>query len=96
MFHLLPFLGAASAANPNVLFVVADDLRPLLGVYNLSFMKTPHIDAMAAQGTVFNHAFVQQAVCGPSRTRWAIKSPERLQNYSAILSFSQLSHGKTA
>jgi iduronate 2-sulfatase len=70
MFYIRALLlGAAAATNPNVLFIVADDLRPYLGCYNASFMKTPSIDAMAAQGTVFNNAFVQQAVCGPSRTR---------------------------
>ena len=57
-------------AKPNILFVVADDLRPFLGVYNFSFMQTPHIDALAGEAgsTVFTNAFVQQAVCGPSRT----------------------------
>ena len=30
-------------------------------------MKTPHIDALAARGVRFTHAYVQSPVCGASR-----------------------------
>ena len=63
-FGLLP-LSASSA--PNVLFIGIDDLRPDLGCYGDEFAITPNFDRLAAQGTVFNRAYCQQAVCGPSR-----------------------------
>ena len=61
---------AAQPAQPaNVLMLVVDDLRPWLGAYNESWISSPHVDALAAAGgTVFNHAYANQAVCGPSRT----------------------------
>ena len=34
-------------------------------------MKTPHIDALAARGTVFERAYTQNAVCIPARTSMA-------------------------
>ncbi len=52
----------------NVLFIVVDDLRPQAGCYGHPIMKTPHIDALAATGTLFKRAYCQQAVCSPSRT----------------------------
>jgi len=52
----------------NVLFLAVDDLRPELGCYGATQMKTPNIDALAASGTQFNRAYCQQAVCSPSRT----------------------------
>ena len=52
---------------PNVLFIIADDMRPQLGCYGLEFMKTPHLDNLAATGTLFNRAYVQYAFCAPSR-----------------------------
>lgn len=52
----------------NVLFIVIDDLRPELGTYGVSAIRTPNIDALAAQGTRFNRAFAQMAICSPSRT----------------------------
>ena len=57
----------AAADKPNVLFIAVDDLKPLLGCYGESSIRTPNIDRLAATGTVFLHAYCQQAVCGPSR-----------------------------
>jgi iduronate 2-sulfatase len=51
----------------NVLFIAADDLRPELGCYGNTIIKTPNIDRLASQGVVFNRAYVQQPICGPSR-----------------------------
>ncbi|MCH5599817.1 sulfatase [Niabella ginsengisoli] len=54
-------------AKPNVLFIVADDLRPSIGCYGDLKAITPHIDKLAASSIVFNNAYCQQAVCNPSR-----------------------------
>jgi len=59
---------AAAAPLTNVLFIAVDDLRPELGAYGAAHMSTPHIDALAASAVTFQRAFVQQAVCSPSRT----------------------------
>ncbi len=53
---------------PNVLFLVSDDLRPELGCYGNSIIKSPNIDRLAERGMVFNRAYCQQAVCSPSRS----------------------------
>ena len=42
------------------------DLRADLGAYGLPVV-TPHIDALAADGLTFAHAFCQMSVCSPSR-----------------------------
>ncbi len=62
------FLAGAIPPRQNVLFITIDDLRPQLGCYGDVQAKTPHIDALAKRGTVFERAYCQQALCGPSRT----------------------------
>jgi len=67
--RLLPGAFAVEAAKRklNVLFVAVDDLRPELGCFGHPTIQSPHIDKLAAQGTAFLRAYVQQAVCAPSR-----------------------------
>ncbi|KAA1259073.1 Arylsulfatase [Rubripirellula obstinata] len=66
---LTPYPAAASenAKRPNVLFIAIDDLRPELGCYGDTVVKSPNIDKLASQGILFNRAYCQVAVCGASR-----------------------------
>ncbi|MFO1303746.1 MAG: sulfatase-like hydrolase/transferase [Burkholderiales bacterium] len=55
------------AAVRNLLFVMCDQLRrDHLSCYG-GRVPTPNIDALAARGVRFEHAYVQSGVCGPSR-----------------------------
>ena len=53
--------------RPNILFIAIDDLKPLMGCYGNTIVKTPNIDRLAKRGTVFLQNYCQQAVCGPTR-----------------------------
>jgi iduronate 2-sulfatase len=57
----------SSASRPNVLLILVDDLKPVLGCYGDSAARTPHIDALAQRGLRFDLAYCNQAVCAPSR-----------------------------
>ncbi len=65
---LLPRFSAKASERYNVLFIVVDDLRPLLGCYGHSEMRTPNIDKLAERGTLFRHAYCQYPLCNLSRT----------------------------
>ena len=58
----------SSAARPNVVLVVAEDLSPTLGCYAHPDARTPHLDKFAAQGARFTRAFTHAPVCAPSRS----------------------------
>jgi len=53
--------------KPNILFIAVDDLKPILGCYGDEIIKTPNIDKIAGNGTVFLQNYCQQAVSGPTR-----------------------------
>jgi len=58
---------SAATEKPNVVFIAVDDLRPQLGCYGETWMKTPNIDRLAASGVTFKRHYVQVATCGASR-----------------------------
>lgn len=51
----------------NILFIAVDDLKPEIGCYGNKLIKTPNIDRIASQGTIFLQNYCQQAICGPTR-----------------------------
>ena len=53
--------------TPNILFIAVDDLRPELGCYGKSLIKSPNIDRLAAEGTRFDRSYCNIPVCGASR-----------------------------
>lgn len=55
-------------AKMNVLFIAVDDLRPEFGAYGSKYIHSPNLDRLAKQGVTFTRAYVQQAVCSPSRS----------------------------
>ncbi|MCA9210281.1 MAG: sulfatase-like hydrolase/transferase, partial [Planctomycetales bacterium] len=59
----------SAARRPNVLFIAIDDLNDWIGCLDgHPLAKTPHMDALAARGTLFTNAHCQAPLCNPSRT----------------------------
>ena len=80
--------------RPNILLIYTDQLRwDALGVNGNREVKTPHLDALAAEGVNFDRHFVQSPLCMPSRvsflsgqypatlgiTQMGVPVPEELQ-----------------
>ena len=68
----LMFGGALGAGapnqRPNLIFILADDLGwSDLGCYGHTQLKTPNLDRLAGQGTLFTQFYVNGSVCSPSR-----------------------------
>ena len=69
LFFVLFFTVSLHATERlNVVMVEADDLNPTaLGYMGHRVVKTPHLDRLASQGTVFKNCIVQGTACAPSR-----------------------------
>jgi len=98
VFHLLrplvvlfalssaPF--ASDAAKPNVLFIIVDDLTTTLSCYGTPEVRTPNMDALAARGVKFEHAYCQFALCSPTRASFLTGCyPESTKVYELNKSF---------
>ncbi|MFZ2279107.1 MAG: sulfatase [Prosthecobacter sp.] len=64
---LLLLNASLHASQPNVLFIIVDDLTTTLSCYGNTHVHTPAMDALAARGVRFDHAYTQFALCNPSR-----------------------------
>lgn len=66
----LPACGAGNpaAGQPNILWLTSEDHGPQMGCYGDASARTPNVDALAARGMLFNHAWSTHPVCAPART----------------------------
>ena len=65
---LLTSAPMAAQQRPNVLLIMTDNQSAsLLGAYGHPVIQTPHIDRLAAEGTLFERAYATTGVCSPSR-----------------------------
>jgi len=56
-------------ALPNILLILTDQQRTdSLGCYGGTHVATPHLDDLAASGTVFERCYVNSPICTPSRS----------------------------
>lgn len=61
-------LSTLHAAERNIIFYIADDMSPELGCYGNKVIKTPSMDALAADGCLFTNAYATTASCSASRS----------------------------
>ena len=69
MFHLPTLLlvaRAAVASQPNIVFLLADDLGYNDVGYHNPAIISPNIDLLASQGVILEQSYVQP-VCSPTR-----------------------------
>ncbi len=68
MCHKHPVQAAQFQSRPNIVLVMTDDQGwGQTGYYNHPVLKTPHLDAMAANGLRFNRFYAGAASCSPTR-----------------------------
>lgn len=54
--------------KPNILFIMTDQHRfDYLGCMGAGFVRTPHLDALADKGMVFENCFTNAPLCTPAR-----------------------------
>ncbi|MEE8398193.1 MAG: sulfatase [Desulfobacterales bacterium] len=59
---------STGAERPNILWIFIEDQDPRYSCYGEPLVNTPHIDALAEQGVLFERAYAPCPVCSPSRS----------------------------
>ncbi len=55
--------------RPNLLFIMTDQQRfDTVGAYGNERIRTPNLDRLASQSTLFEHSYCTQPVCSPARS----------------------------
>lgn len=54
--------------RPNIVWITAEDMSPVLRCYGDRQAVTPHLDQLAAESIRFTHAFATAPVCSPVRS----------------------------
>ena len=53
---------------PNIIFIMSDDhAQKAISAYSNDLIKTPNIDRLAKEGTIFVESYVTNSICAPSR-----------------------------
>ena len=58
----------AELSHPNILWITSEDHGPHMGCYGDTLATTPNVDALAAKGMLFKHAWSCGPVCAAART----------------------------
>ena len=77
-------------ARPNLLILMADQLSAsVLPAYGGKVAKTPHLDALADAGVVFESFYCNSPLCAPSRFSWlAGQLPSKIGAYDNAAEFA--------
>ena len=54
--------------NPNIIWIVCEDISPFIGAYGDPIVKTPHLDQLASEGVLYTKVYTTAGVCAPSRS----------------------------
>jgi len=55
--------------QPNILLIMTDQQRfDSLGCYGFEAAHTPNLDQLATDGALFEHCYVNNPICTPSRS----------------------------
>ncbi len=63
---------SAAKQQPNILWIIAEDMSQDQFCYGNSLVHTPNIDRLAAQGMRYTNMFTVAGVCAPSRSAIAV------------------------
>ncbi|MFO1438525.1 MAG: sulfatase [Verrucomicrobiaceae bacterium] len=72
LFFVLFLHSSLFAAQPNFVWIIADDMSPDIAAYGAKGVKTPNLDRLAAEGRRYTRAYSTAPVCSSSRSAFIL------------------------
>ncbi len=66
--HMMASISLNGQDRPNILWIVLEDITPMIGCYGDEYAKTPVFDKLASEAIRYNKAYAVAPVCSPSRS----------------------------
>ena len=80
--------GELRERKPNLILFMPDELRAeSIACYGNPVVRTPHLDRLASEGVRFDHCYVQNPVCGPSRCSLMTGWPVHVRGHRSLYYF---------
>lgn len=71
--------------RPNIVFIMSDDhAAKSISCYGAGINHTPHLDRIAQQGMLFNHCYVTNSICTPSRASIVTGTYNHVNNVTTL------------
>lgn len=61
-------LHSLAQEKPNIVWIVCEDISPIVGAYGNAIVQTPNIDELARESMKFSQVYTTAGVCAPSRS----------------------------
>ncbi len=68
LLALIVFTGNWAIAQPNILWIIADDFSPDISAYGTPGISTPNLDQLVSEGVSYTSAYSTAPVCSVSRS----------------------------
>jgi N-sulfoglucosamine sulfohydrolase len=72
LIHFIAIATSSDAAQPNIVWIIADDMSPDIAAYGAAGVKTPNLDRLAKEGRRYTRAYATAPVCSSSRSAFIL------------------------
>lgn len=80
IFILALLTGAPSAKQPNIIWLMAEDMGLDLECYGMPGVKTPNLNKLAREGVLYKKAYCTNPICSPNRSAMMVGVHQNITN----------------
>lgn len=76
----VPCFAQSDSEQPNIIWLMAEDMGPDLQCNGMAGVKTPNLNQMAKEGAIYNRAYCTNPICSPNRSAMMVGMHQTIIN----------------